>query len=66
MEATDELRSRMTSVLEIVEHEGRAISALEDPRVDGVLRAMNQLRAEIVAALAELGSPSGNGRGSAP
>jgi hypothetical protein len=49
-----EAHSRLLSVLEILEHEGRALTALEDPRLDGALEAMHRLQAEIVAALATL------------
>ncbi len=45
-------------MLEILEHEGRAFSALEDFRADDVLGEMTRLRAEMVAVLA---SPPGPG-----
>lgn len=64
-ENTDELGSRITSVLEILEHEGRAIAALEDPRAKEVLGAMSRLRAEIVAVLTTLPGAKRNGRRSA-
>jgi hypothetical protein len=41
-------------VLDVCEHEKRALEALRDDRLDGVLRAMTAPRAEIVAALATL------------
>ena len=50
-----EARSRLTSILDICEHESHRLELLEDPRLDGALEAMRALRAEIVAALAALG-----------
>jgi hypothetical protein len=61
MEAAEELRSRMTSVLDLIEHEGRALGAFEEPALEGVLHALKQLREEIVAALASLPRPEPNG-----
>jgi hypothetical protein len=34
-----EARSRLSSVLDVCEHEKRALEALRDDRLDGVLRA---------------------------
>ncbi len=56
-----EARSRLTSVLDVCEHEMQALKALRDPRLSGVLQAMTTLRAEIVAALAALTPDAGNG-----
>jgi hypothetical protein len=52
-----EARSRLSSVFDVCEHEQRALEALGDGRLDGVLRAMTVLHAEIAAALATLGQP---------
>jgi hypothetical protein len=49
-----EARSRLASVLDVCAHEKKALDALADPRLAGVLQAMTMLRAEIVAALASL------------
>jgi len=57
-----EARSRLTSVLDVCEHEMQALEALRDPRLSGVLQAMTTLRAEIVAALAAL-TPAANSGG---
>jgi hypothetical protein len=56
-----EARSRLTSVLDVCEHEMQALEALRDTRLSGVLQAMTTLRAEIVAALAALAPAAGNG-----
>ena len=64
MNADVEARSRITSILDLLEHELQALAVLEQPRLDGVIRDGNQLRAEIVAALASLPRPQPNGRGS--
>ena len=53
-----EAHSRLSSVLDVVEHEGAALDALRDGRLTAVLEAMNTLRAEIVAALAALAAPA--------
>jgi hypothetical protein len=53
--------SRLRSVLDVVEHELRALQDLRDDRLVSVLEAMTRLRAELVAALAALGQPPSNG-----
>ena len=53
-----EARSRLASIFDVCEHEKRALEALEDPRLTGVLQAMTGLRTEIVAALASLEQPT--------
>jgi hypothetical protein len=45
-----EARSRLTSVLDVREHEAKALDALRDARLSGVLQAMTVLDAEIVTA----------------
>jgi hypothetical protein len=55
-----EIRARLGSVLEVLEHEAAALEGLADPRLAGVLQQMTRLRAEIVAALASLGTPPTN------
>lgn len=57
-----EARSRMLSVLSVIEHELSALEALEDERLAAVLRAITVLRAEIVGAIASLEQPEANGR----
>jgi hypothetical protein len=59
-----EARSRLTSVLDVCEHETQALHALRDARLSGVLQAMTTLRAEIVAALASLTPGASNGASS--
>jgi hypothetical protein len=54
-----EARSRLISILDVVEHELKALEAIGDPRLRGAVGAMTTLRAEIVAALAELEVPPG-------
>lgn len=56
-----EIRSRLLSVLSVLEHEGDALREVDDVRIHGVLQAMQQTKAEIVAAVAVLGTPSENG-----
>jgi hypothetical protein len=53
-----EIRSRLLSVLSVLEHESDALRHADDLRLHGALRAMQQAKAEIVAALATLGVPS--------
>jgi hypothetical protein len=49
-----EAHCRLTSVLEIVDHEGVALARLNDPRLEGTVHAIGRLRAEIVVAIATL------------
>ncbi len=56
-----EARSRLASVLDVCEHEMRALEALRDPRLSGVLQAMTRFRAELVAALATFTPDASNG-----
>lgn len=49
-----EARSRLSTVLDVCEHEMRALNALGDPRLIHVLQMMTVLRAEIIATLATL------------
>jgi len=46
-----EARARLARLLSVCEHEEKALHALRDGRLSGVLEAMARLRAEIVAAL---------------
>jgi hypothetical protein len=46
--------SRLSSVLEVLEHEAAALQRLNDGRLEGVLGQIASLRAEIVAALGSL------------
>jgi len=55
-------REDAQSVLDVCEHEMRALEALRDPRLSGVLQAMTTFRAELVAALATFMPDAGNGR----
>jgi hypothetical protein len=52
-----EAESRLRSVRDVLEHEGHALAALSDQRLDAVLRAMEELEAAIVMALAMYGEP---------
>jgi hypothetical protein len=56
-----EARARLGSVLDVCEHDARALESLHDPRLAGVLQQMTRLQAEIVAALASFASPPSNG-----
>ena len=56
-----EARSRLLSVLEVLEHEARALEGLGDARLASALRAMSVARAEIVAAVSSLEKPPRNG-----
>jgi hypothetical protein len=47
-------------MLDVLEHEAAALDGLADPRLAAVLQQMTRLRAEIVAALASLGTPPTN------
>ena len=49
-----EARSRLTSAIDVCEHEAHALEALNDERLGGVLRAMMLLEVEISATLAAL------------
>lgn len=60
-----EARSRLTSVLDVCEHEWKALEALREPRLKAVLTAMTALRAEIVAALVLIEQPPSDGDNSA-
>lgn len=46
--------SRLSSVLDVLEHEADALRRLNDRRLEGVLGQIALLRAEIVAALGSL------------
>lgn len=62
-----EARTRLGSVLSVLEHETPALRALDDPRLAGVLETIAVLRAEIVATLGELhhgAEPNGDGSSS--
>jgi len=50
-----EARSLLLGVLSVLERDGDELHELDDVRLLGVLRAMQQAKAEIVAALASLG-----------
>jgi hypothetical protein len=49
-------------VRDVCEHERQALENLDDPRLEAVLLVISRLQAEIIAALASLGSPPANGR----
>ncbi len=59
--ADTQIRSRLLSVLSVLEHEGDALRDVDDMRIHGALHAMQQTKAEIVAAVAALGNPPQNG-----
>lgn len=56
-----EVTARLSSVLDVVEHEMRALHALRDERLSAVLETMTRLRAEIVSALVALRTDEPNG-----
>ena len=58
-----EIRSRLLSVLTVLEHEGDALRDIDDMRIHGALQAIQQVKAEIVTAIASLGPPPQNGNG---
>lgn len=60
-EGSVEIRSRLLSELSVLEHEGDALRDVDDMRIQGALQAMQQAKAEIVAAVAALGTPPING-----
>ena len=57
-----EVRSRLTSLLEVLEHERGALEEIGYPSLDESLAAITRLQSEIVAALEALPPPAGNGR----
>lgn len=59
-----EARSRLMSVLAVLERQGDALRDLdEDGKLRPALQAMQQAKAEIVATVAALGPPPQNGSG---
>jgi hypothetical protein len=54
--------SRLRSVREVLERERRALTRLDDDRLDAVVRAMAELEAAIVIALTLLEQPPDHGR----
>jgi hypothetical protein len=58
-----EARSRLSSVLDVCEHEAARLERFEDPRLADVVKAMSTLRAEIMAALASFTQPPTEGAG---
>jgi hypothetical protein len=57
-----EIRSRLTSLLEVLEHERGALEDIDDASLGETLRAIMHLQAVIAAALEALPRPAGNGR----
>jgi hypothetical protein len=57
-----EVRSRLTSLLEVLEHERAAIELIGYPSLDETLQQITRLESEIVAVLEALPPPAGNGR----
>jgi hypothetical protein len=57
-----EVRSLLTSLLDVLEHERAAIETIGYPSLDETLVAITKLQTEIVAALEALPPPGGNGR----
>jgi len=59
-----EARSRLSSILSVLEREAPALRALDDDRLVEVLRVADELRLEITATLSELdGGLTSNGDG---
>jgi hypothetical protein len=48
-----EARARLSSILDVLEHEAQALQRLEDPRLDDLMDAIANLQVEILATLAE-------------
>jgi hypothetical protein len=57
-----EAESRLRSVREVLERERRALTRLDDDRLDAVVQAMAELEAAIVIALTLLEQPRDHGR----
>ena len=51
-----EARSRLSSILDVLEHEAQALQRLEDPRLNDAMDAIANLQVEILATLTELRS----------
>jgi hypothetical protein len=58
-----EVRSRPTSLLDVLEYEGVALADIGDPGLDETPGAMVALQSAILAALQALPPPAGNGHG---
>jgi hypothetical protein len=56
-----EVRSRLTSLLDVLEHERGALENIGDAGLDETLRAILHLQAAIGAALEALPPPASNG-----
>jgi hypothetical protein len=56
-----EAASRLRSVLDVLEHELRALGRIDDERLDAIVQAGGVFRAEIVPALAALTPPQPDG-----
>jgi hypothetical protein len=54
--------SRLSSVLDVLTHEGGALRDLNDERLNAVLIAMTSLQGQIELALADLRPDDTNGR----
>jgi hypothetical protein len=49
-----ETRSRLLSMLDMLERESQTLQALEDPRLDDLLYAIGELRIELATTVSEL------------
>jgi hypothetical protein len=57
-----EVQSRLTSLLDVLEHERGALGDVGHVRLDETVRAVMHLQAAIGAALESFPPPAGNGR----
>ena len=57
-----EAQSRLRSVRAVIEHEGHALAALKDERLDRVLHAIEELEAAITMSLTMYAEPDTSGR----
>jgi hypothetical protein len=56
-----EIRARLTSLLDLLEHERSALEESGLPSLADTLEAITRLQSEVVAALEALPPPAGNG-----
>lgn len=59
-----EARSRLLSILDLLEHESQPLQTMSDPRLGEMLHAIGELRIEIAATVTELDGGIQSNRGS--
>jgi hypothetical protein len=57
-----EVRSRLTSLLDVLEHERDALKDSGDARLDETVRGIMRLKSEIAAVIESFSPPAGDGR----